>query len=84
MEEVKLPRGTGWDPANGEVSPQGGVWTKGRGRPPMLRWGTRLWLVEARRLLLGAVMVKEGSLERPAGVLLAPRVAQKRLGGGSA
>ena len=84
MDEVKLPRGTGWDPANGEVSPQGGVWTKGRGRPPMLRGGTRLWLVEARRLLLGVVMVKEGPLERPAVVLLAPRVAQKRLGGGNA
>ena len=84
MEEVRVPRETGWDLANGDVSPPGGVWTKGRGRPPMRRRWTRLWMVEAKRLLLGVVMVKEGPLERPEVVLLAPRVAQKRPGAGNA
>ena len=84
MEEVRVPRETGKDLANGEVSPPGCVWTKVRGRPPMRRRWTRLWTVEVKRPLLGVVMVKEGPLEWPEAVLLAPRVAPKRPGTGNA
>ena len=84
MEEVRLPRETGSDLANGEVSPPGCCWANGRGQPPMRRRWTRLWTGEVKRPLLGVVKVKEGPLEWREAALLAPRDAPRWPGPDSA